>query len=105
MFAPIALNGAGGTIRFDLSAIPAALRTGYGWAIGGVDGNQNAGGGSNFISLTEVSATGGLVPEPTSALIWRDRALRRGLVPPSPRDRWIRARLAKRDPAGPQQYY
>jgi hypothetical protein len=70
VFNPVATNGPGGTIRFDLSAIPAALRTGYGWAIGGADGNACAGcGGSHFISLTEVSATGGLVPEPTTAMI------------------------------------
>jgi hypothetical protein len=71
VFTPIALNGPGGTINFDLSAIPASLRTGYGWAIGGVDGNEAGGGGSHFISLTEVSATGVLavVPEPTSAMM------------------------------------
>lgn len=70
VFNPVAISGPGGTIRFDLSAIPAGQRTGYGWAIGGVDGNACSGcGGSNFISLTEVSATGSLVPEPTSALI------------------------------------
>jgi hypothetical protein len=69
VFNPIAINGPGGTIRFDLSTIPAGLRTGYGWAIGGVDGNEAGGGGSHFISLTEVSATGSLVPEPTSALM------------------------------------
>jgi hypothetical protein len=70
VFNPVALNGPGGTIRFDLSAIPANLRTGYGWAIGGVDGNVcNGCGGNHFISLTEVSATGSLVPEPATAMI------------------------------------
>jgi hypothetical protein len=57
-------NGAGGTINFDLSAIPADQRSGYGWAIGGVDGNQDGGGGGNFVSVTEVSATGTLIPGP-----------------------------------------
>jgi hypothetical protein len=63
-FNPIALNGAGGTINFSLSSIPANQRTGWGWAIGGVDGNQDAGGGANFISVTEASATGALIPGP-----------------------------------------
>jgi hypothetical protein len=51
-------------VRFDLSGIPAAERTGWGWAIGGVDGNANAAGVVNFVSVTELSATGALVPRP-----------------------------------------
>jgi hypothetical protein len=61
VFTPIVVPGSpttNGTIRLDLSAIPAAARTGWGWAVGGVDGNQNAGGLHNFISLTEVVAEG-----------------------------------------------
>lgn len=46
-------------IIFDLTGLPAVLRTGYGWAIGGVSGD----GGVHFISVSEMSATGS-VPEP-----------------------------------------
>ena len=53
-----------GTIRLNLSAIPTANRTGWGWAVGGVDGNQNASNVFNFISLTEVSATGASASAP-----------------------------------------
>ena len=60
--AGIARRGWRGT--FDLSAIPAAERTGWGWAIGSVDGNANAAGVVNFIPVTELSATGALVPRP-----------------------------------------
>jgi hypothetical protein len=63
-FNPLGTNGPGGTINFDLSSIPAAQRTGWGWAIGGVDGNQDGGGGGNFVSVTELSATGTLIPGP-----------------------------------------
>ena len=42
VFNPLGQNGPGGTINFDLSTIPAAQRTGWGWAIGGVDGNHDA---------------------------------------------------------------
>jgi hypothetical protein len=63
-FSPVVTPGAGGTVRFDLSAIPAADRTGWGWAIGGVDGNANTAGVVNFVSVTELSATGALVPRP-----------------------------------------
>lgn len=66
VFSPIVTPGAGGTISFDLTGLPAVQRSGYGWAIGGVDGNQNANGVINFISVSELSATGGLVPEPTT---------------------------------------
>jgi hypothetical protein len=45
------------------------MRTGYGWSIGGVDGNQNANGAINFISVSEVIVSGVLVPEP-GALAW-----------------------------------
>jgi hypothetical protein len=63
-FSPIVTPGPGGTINFNLNAIPAAQRSGYGWAIGGVDGNQNEAGVINFISVTELAATGALVPGP-----------------------------------------
>src|SRR5690606_4900616 len=36
--------------------------TGYGWAIGGVDGTQNAGGCCNFITITELQAAGDAAP-------------------------------------------
>ena len=64
VFSPLVTPGPGGTVRFDLSSIPAADRTGWGWAIGGVDGNANAAGVVNFISVTELSATGALIPRP-----------------------------------------
>jgi hypothetical protein len=49
-------------IVFDLTALPIALRTGFGFAIGGVSGD----GGVHFISVSELSATGN-VPEPSFA--------------------------------------
>jgi hypothetical protein len=58
--------GVGGTISFNLTGIPASQRTGWGWAVGGVDGNANANGVVNFISVTELLATGAAVPEPGS---------------------------------------
>jgi hypothetical protein len=64
VFSPLVTPGDGGTVRFDLSSIPAADRTGWGWAIGGVDGNANMSGVVNFVSVTELSATGALVPRP-----------------------------------------
>jgi hypothetical protein len=63
-FSPLVTPGPGGTVRFDLSSIPADQRTGWGWAMGGVDGNANASGAGNFISVTELTATGALVPRP-----------------------------------------
>jgi hypothetical protein len=79
-FNPLVSPGAGGTIKFDLSAIPAALRSGYGWAVGGVDGNQNDVGVINFISVTELSAAGSLVPEPAAIalLTWSSAAIALG---------------------------
>jgi hypothetical protein len=68
-FSSLVTPGPGGTVSFDLSGVPAALRTGYGWAIGGVDGNQNANGVINFISVSEVSVSGILVPEPNAILL------------------------------------
>ena len=65
-FSSLVTPGPGGTVSFDLSSFAPALRTGYGWAIGGVDGNQNANGVFNFISVTEVLVGGELVPEPGS---------------------------------------
>jgi hypothetical protein len=64
VFNPIVTPGPGGKVNFNLSAIPAAQRTGWGWAIGGVDGNQANTGTINFISVTELAATGALVPRP-----------------------------------------
>jgi hypothetical protein len=63
-FSPLVTPGPGGTIQLNLTGIPAADRTGWGWAVGGVDGNGNAGGIINFISLTEASATGAAAPAP-----------------------------------------
>jgi hypothetical protein len=64
VFNPTVTPGPGGTVRFDLSSIPADQRTGFGWAIGGVDGNANAAGVVNFISVTELAASGALIPGP-----------------------------------------
>ena len=48
-----------------MNAIPAADRTGWGWAVGGVDGYSFAvPGGMNFISLTDVSASGAAAAAP-----------------------------------------
>ena len=65
-FSSLVIPGPGGTVSFDLSDFSNALRTGYGWAIGGVDGNQNANGVINFISVSEVIVSGTLVPEPSA---------------------------------------
>ena len=67
VFSPLVTPGqptTNGTIRLNLSGIPAADRTGWGWAVGGVDGNQNASSIFNFISLTEASATGASASAP-----------------------------------------
>jgi hypothetical protein len=64
LFSPTVTPGPGGTVRFDLSSIPADQRTGFGWAVGGVDGNANAMGVVNFISVGELAATGALIPGP-----------------------------------------
>jgi hypothetical protein len=68
-FSSLVTPGPGGTVSFDLSSVAPALRTGYGWAIGGVDGNQNANGVFNFISVTEVLVGGTLVPEPSAVVL------------------------------------
>ncbi|HJQ80335.1 MAG TPA: PEP-CTERM sorting domain-containing protein [Lacipirellulaceae bacterium] len=68
-FSSLVTPGPGGTVSFDLSSFAPALRSGYGWAIGGVDGNQNANGVFNFISVTEVLVSGELVPEPGSLVL------------------------------------
>ena len=47
-----------------LTAIPAAQRSGWGWAIGGVDGSANGSGVWNFISVTDASATGAAASAP-----------------------------------------
>ena len=38
-YSPLVTPGPGGTMTFNLSSIPASQRTGWGWAIGGVEGN------------------------------------------------------------------
>jgi hypothetical protein len=43
-------------IAFDLTAAPAALRTGYGWAVGGVQGDVI--GFPSFVSIGELRAFG-----------------------------------------------
>ncbi|MCO6044349.1 hypothetical protein NG895_10565 [Aeoliella sp. ICT_H6.2] len=64
-FNPIVTPGAGGTIRFDLTSVPEADRVGWGWAVGGVDGNHRSSDNAwNFISLTEVFAEGEAAPIP-----------------------------------------
>lgn len=70
IFSPLVSPGPGGSFTFDLTGVHPALRTGWGWAVGGVDGNGNANGVANFVSVTELSATGAVVPEPnTLALV------------------------------------
>jgi hypothetical protein len=55
---------------FDLTGLPLADRQGYGWAIGGVNGDgNNAATPQNFITVSELSASGATVPEPSSALL------------------------------------
>ena len=55
------IPGPGDQLVFELQGT-AEERTGWGWAVGGVDGNQDLGTGYvNFISITEVSATGTVV--------------------------------------------
>lgn len=54
---------------FDLSGLHPAQRTGYGWAIGGVDGTENPAGDWNFVTITELTAAGTVVPEPHTLLV------------------------------------
>jgi hypothetical protein len=58
LFDPLVTPGVGGEIRFNLEGISAADRTGWGWAVGGVDGNSSSEGTNNFISVSELSAEG-----------------------------------------------
>ncbi len=54
---------------FDLTGLPAEQRRGFGWAIGGVNGDGNASATpQNFISVSELSASGAVIPEPTAAM-------------------------------------
>lgn len=57
VFNPISVQGYQ-EVTFDLTALPESQRSGFGWAIGGVDGNQNSGGCCNFITVSELEATG-----------------------------------------------
>jgi hypothetical protein len=61
VFDPLVIQGPGGTIHFALEGTPED-RTGWGWAVGGVDGNERADGLFNFISVTEVYAEGVQAP-------------------------------------------
>src|SRR5690606_22300887 len=54
----------GGTVSFDLTGFSTEQRTGWGIAVGGVDGNANAGGIQNFISVTEMLVEGTVIPGP-----------------------------------------
>src|SRR5690606_16466525 len=54
----------GETLTFDLSGFSTEQRTGWGIAVGGVDGNANAAGIQNFISVTEVLVDGTVIPGP-----------------------------------------
>jgi hypothetical protein len=56
-FDPIVIQGEGGTIRLALTG-SAEERTGWGWAVGGVDGNERDDGIFNFVSITELTAEG-----------------------------------------------
>jgi hypothetical protein len=68
-FSPLVTPGPGGTFTFDLTGIHPSQRTGWGWAVGGVDGNANDAGAVNFVSITELSATGTVVPEPSGLVL------------------------------------
>ena len=59
-FDPLVMEGPGDQLVFSLTG-SAEDCTGWGWAVGGVDGNQADKGTGNFISITEVSATGTVV--------------------------------------------
>jgi hypothetical protein len=56
--------GPGGTVTLDLSGFTTEQRTGWGIAVGGVDGNATAAGIQNFISVTEMSVVGTVIPGP-----------------------------------------
>jgi hypothetical protein len=60
VFSELVVPGLGGELRFklDVEGISAADRTGWGWAVGGVDGNSDADGTPNFVSIAEVWADG-----------------------------------------------
>jgi hypothetical protein len=60
-------QGAGGTIHFALEGTPGE-RTGWGWAVGGVDGNERNDGLFNFVSVTELYAEGVEAPAPAITL-------------------------------------
>jgi hypothetical protein len=49
-------------IIFNLVGLPDDQRVGYGWAIGGVPGD----GPVHFVSISEMSATGAVIPEPAT---------------------------------------
>ena len=57
VFDPLVTQGPGGTVSFAVGG-SVADRTGWGWAVGGVDGNQRSDGTFNFISVTELYAEG-----------------------------------------------
>ena len=52
-------------IVYNLSGLPAALRTGYGWAVGGVTGA----GGNSFLSFSELRGYG--TPSPTVNFVYQ----------------------------------
>ena len=68
------LEVSGGTLirelhgeTFDLTGIPLEQRRGFGWAIGGVNGDGNTSSTpQNFISISELSASGVSIPEPST---------------------------------------
>jgi hypothetical protein len=54
---------------FDLTGLPLEQRQGFGWAIGGVNGDGNTSPTpQNFISISELSASGVSIPEPSATL-------------------------------------
>jgi hypothetical protein len=54
---------------FDLTDLPLEQRQGFGWAIGGVNGDGNTSPTpQNFISISELSASGVSIPEPSATL-------------------------------------
>ncbi|MCA9168984.1 MAG: hypothetical protein KDB23_15025, partial [Planctomycetales bacterium] len=57
LFDSLVTQGPGGMVHFQLQGT-AAERTGWGWAVGGVDGNENGADIFHFISVTELMASG-----------------------------------------------
>lgn len=64
VFSPLVAAGDGGRFTLDLSGFTQEQRTGWGIAVGGVDGNSNASGVVNFVSVSEMLVAGTVIPGP-----------------------------------------